>query len=448
MDCTAKTQLAFLVFFATPILSAFTTEVSWLIEHQRYDLVLNPSTIQEMTDHAFITYTDDGVERLEISDRRDGLWRVEPDLILFQSLPPGPGQSELPGDQHTLSFNQVKNVLIENLDIYAHNVEEALKFSSCTNVVVRNCRLIASRSSEDAVDIVRGQNYIFDSIWAIGLGDREVSIKGSARYVDFINSRFGVLTEEDFFKVFRINGITIGQEIYPPGRQMLPRETIPEWIRACLLLSDDRSLGIEIGSWSNYDIGFINQDGEHEARPPTSDIRVEALFTQAMEDGCDREADHVSVLQWHTAERIIAPNWIFRPTETDVFGDLVEDLYYVGSEPSAQREAELREELGPELDYFGVELPRYALAPGEYGNNRFFGKLYNFDNQFIYSPEVDWLYIPRSGLVGHDFLQPGTWVYHYNSADWYLYIAGNILPAATWWRASDGGWFYGAFIPF
>jgi hypothetical protein len=441
---------AFLLLLSAtvPLYSDVSSETRWLIEHQRYDLVLNPATIREMTDYAFVTYTRDGVERLEISDRRDGFWRVEPDLVLFQSMPPGPGQRELPGDQHTLSFNQVKNVLIENLDIYAHNVEEALKFSSCTNVVVRNCRLIASRNSEDAIDIVRGQNYIFDSVWAIGLGDREMSIKGSVRFVDIIDSRFGLDTEEDFSAVFRISPVTIGIQIYQPGDQLLPRETIPDWIRACLLFNGDRSLGIEIGGWSNYDIGYINEEGELEMRPSTQDIRVDARFTHPMEDSCDRAADHVAILQWHTAERVTGPDWIFKPTETDVFGDLVEDLYYEESEPSPEREAELREELGLELDYYGVELPRYAIAPGEYSNNRFFGKLYNFDNQFIYSPEVDWLYIPRSGLLEHDFLQPGTWVYHYNTASWYLYLGGNILPAATWWGASDGNWYYGAFVAY
>jgi len=246
---------ALAMLFSAPLVSGFVTEARWLIDHQRYDLILNPTTIQAMTGYAFITYSDNGEERLEISDRRDGLWRVEPDLMLFQLMPPGPGQSELPGDQHTLSFNQVKNVLIENLDIYAHNVEEALKFSSCVNVVIRNCRVIASLSSEDAIDIVRGQNYIFDRVWAIGLGDREVSIKGSARYVDFVESRFGLRREEDFNAVFRYSPVTIGIQIYQAGKQLLPRKTIPDWIRACLLFSDDRSLGVEIGGWSNYDIG-------------------------------------------------------------------------------------------------------------------------------------------------------------------------------------------------
>ncbi len=419
----------------------------WLVENQVYHLVLNPETIQEMTDYPFEIYFDGGEQRLVISDRRDGLWRVNDDLVFFQSTRSDEPLADLPGDQHTLSFDKAQNILIERLDIYAHDVEEALKFSACANVVVRDSRLISSRASEDAADIVRGQNYIFDRVWFIGLGDRGMTVKGSARYVDIIESNFGLESPEDFLEVFGREEVLIGDQTFRTGDKLLPRKIIPHWINVCLFGSSDRSLGVELGGWSDYDIGFINEDGEWEARPPTLDVRIDAWFADGMTWECHRSKGLVPVLQWHTAERVTATGWIFRPAETPVFGDLVEDLYYEISEPSPEREAELREQLGSELDYWNVELPRYAIEPQTFGNNRFFGALYNHDNQIIYSPILGWLYVVRSGDLGHDLMQPGTWLFHFSTASWIVFLEGEILPVARWWNASEGAYYHGALVP-
>ena len=415
-----------------------------LADHQHYDLILNPQTIPQLSDHPFLTYETYKGPRLVISDRDDGLWRINGDLVFYQSAGPAEAVSNPPGDQHTLSFDKAQNILIENLDIYAHSVEEALKFSACANVVVRNCRLVASRTSEDAVDIVRGQNYIFDQVWIVGLGDRCMTVKGSARFVDIIDSKFGVRWLDEFYEVFNGTEVTIGERDYTMGAKMIPRESIPNWAWACQLFSDDKSLALELGGWSDYDIGFINEQGILEERPPTSDIRIDAEFTDAMKDDCSRNNDLVPVLQWHTAKQVSSSGWVFNPASNSLFGDLVKDLYYEESKPGAAEEAVFRRQLGPELDYWNVELPRYTIKPGEYSNNRFFGSLYNWDNQFLYAPHFGWFYVFNYQPPGHDFMRPGTWIYHYPTAAWYLFFGGQTLNSAAWWNANDGQYYYGA----
>ncbi len=442
-------QLPYLLLSLTGGLSLsadLTEEARWLESHQQYDLVLNPETIGTMTDHPFVTYMQDGVQRLVISDRDDGLWRVEPDGILFQSTGPEQPLGSLEGDQHTLSFFNVQNVLIERLDLYAHEVEEALKFSACANVVVRDCRLVAASASEDAADIVRGQNYIFDRTWFVGLGDREMTIKGSARYIDIVDCRFGLRTAEDFREVFNSEMVMIGADTFMAGDFLMPRETVPSWIYPCLIFSSDRSLGIEIGGWSDYDIGYLNEDNEIEERPPTSDIRIQSTFAHDMDESCDKESDMVAVLQWHTAERVEANTWIFRPTETDIIGDIIEELYYEESRPSAEEEAALRESLGDELDYYGVELPRYQLHPGESGSNRFFGSLYNADNTHYHSPFSGWMQPVEPGPAGHDFPQPGEWIFHFNADAFLTPVHGAILPVSYWWNGTEASWQTGQFL--
>ena len=422
-------------------------EARWLQARQQYDLVLNPETILSMSSHPFTTYMQDGVHRLVISDRDDGLWRVETDGALFQSTGPDQPLDMLEGDQHTLSFFNVQNVLIERLDLYAHEVEEALKFSACANIVVRDCRLVAAIGSEDAADIVRGQNYIFDRVWFVGLGDREMTIKGSARFIDIVDCQFGLRTAEAFREVFNSEMVMIGDETFMAGDFLMPRETVPSWIYPCLILSSDRSLGIEIGGWSDYDIGFINENQELEERPPTSDIRIHSTFAHDMDRSCDKESDMVAVLQWHTAERVEANTWIFRPTETDIIGDLIELIFYEESRPSPSEEAALRETLGDELDYYGVELPRYLLHPGESGNNRFFGNLYNADNNWFHSPFTGWMRSIDPGPAGHAFPWAESWIFHYDSASFLTPVYGAILPVSYWWNATTGAWQAGLDLP-
>jgi hypothetical protein len=61
-------------------------------------------------------------------------------------------------------------------------------------------------------------------------------------------------------------------------RKLVPSETVPSWIAPCLIFSSDRSVGEEVGGWSDDDIGDRNADGEIEERPPTSDIRLFVRF--------------------------------------------------------------------------------------------------------------------------------------------------------------------------
>lgn len=421
----------------------FKEDVHWLVANQRYDLVLNPETLAQLSAYPFATYIQNGETRAIISDRDDGLWRVETDLKLRQTYPAEADLGNLPGDQHTLSFSKAQNILIERLDIYAHAVEEALKFSACANIVVRNCRLIAGRQSEDALNIVRGQNYIFDSVWLVGLGDRAMTIKGSARWVDMIDSVVGLQSPDDFHTLFGDASVVVGNHTFSAGDLLLPRETIPSWIAPCLLFSSDRALGIELGGWSDYDIGYLNAEGVRETRPPTADIRLQAHFIHSMEDLCDTSPDLVPVLSWHTVERVNSDAWIFQPTEIDLLGDLIETIYYEESEPSAEQEQALRESLGEELDYVGVELPRYWLKPGASGNNRFFGALYNHDNRFFYAPSIGWIFVYREGPMTHEAMLPGTWMHHYNSASYLLFLAGETLRSSIWWNASTASYAWG-----
>ena len=98
------------------------------------------------------------------------------------------GQLDKDGDQHTLAFSSVKNVLLSNCILRANEVEEALKFSRSTQVVVDNCVIYGG--SEDAVDIVRGSRFVFRNVTFIARGNQAVTIKGGVRGVDFINCRF------------------------------------------------------------------------------------------------------------------------------------------------------------------------------------------------------------------------------------------------------------------
>lgn len=425
-------------FASCTVSATWQEDVRWRVDNQKYDLVLNPQTLPALTGHAFEVYSWYGEERLVISDLRDGLWRVEPDARPFQLAPPGPAIENLPGDRHVLSFNQARNVLIENLDIYAHVVEEALKFSRCANIVIRNCNLVAGPQSEDAADIVRGQNYTFDRVTFIGLGDRSLTVKGSARYVDVVESRFGLRYLQTFFEVFRGQEVEIGGTVYRMGDRLLPRKAIPGWALGCWFNPGAAALAVEAGGWSDYDIGFIDTNGNRVERPPTRDIRIEAIFTDGMSSECDRSDELVPVLQWHTAEGVQANGWVFNPTHTSILGSVVEELYYEESRPSPAEEAELREQLGPELDYFGVELPRYRVQQGEYGNQRFFGALYNAGSGYLFSPAAGWLFTFDSEPPGGDFPQPGTWFYHYTTATWLLYLDGRPLPRARWWNATTG----------
>jgi len=93
-----------------------------------------------------------------------------------------------PSDEHTFSFFQVRNLIIEDCTLEANIVEEALKFTHCNYVWVRDCTLIGG--SEDALDIVKGANYLFENVRFVSRGARAVTIKGGAENIHFTGCTF------------------------------------------------------------------------------------------------------------------------------------------------------------------------------------------------------------------------------------------------------------------
>lgn len=160
------------------------------------------------------------ISGLNLIDRTDGLQRMnfaDTEMVCF----PGPIEKRFSADQHTLAFLGADNVIIEECTIEASVVEEALKFSDCRNVWVRNCTLIGGR--EDALDVVRGGNLIFENITFVSRGARAVTIKGGVDNVWFVGCDFSGSATSGAF--------------------------------------------IELGDWSDYD---------KEPQPPTRNIFIDA----------------------------------------------------------------------------------------------------------------------------------------------------------------------------
>lgn len=127
------------------------------------------------------------ISGLKLNDHNDGFRRLVknfPDMIEV----PGPLRKDPPSDQHTLSFFRVNYLIIEDCRLEADIVEEALKFSDCHYVWVRNCTLIGGH--EDALDVVRGSNLIFENVHFISRGARAATIKGGVDTAYFIDCKF------------------------------------------------------------------------------------------------------------------------------------------------------------------------------------------------------------------------------------------------------------------
>ena len=127
------------------------------------------------------------LENFEYVDSRDGLMRYDGPNKKRSFIPPSKSL-DLGGDQHTLALAKVESVLIRNCTIRANRVEEALKLSASKDVVVDNCVLFGG--DEDALDIVRGSDYVFRNVRFIARGNYAVTIKGGVQRVDFIGCTF------------------------------------------------------------------------------------------------------------------------------------------------------------------------------------------------------------------------------------------------------------------
>ena len=136
------------------------------------------------------------LEDFEFVDSRDGLVRYD-GSNKKRSLTPFSKSLDLDGDQHTLALAKVESVLIRNCTIRANRVEEALKLSASKDVVVDNCVLFGG--DEDALDIVRGSDYVFRNVRFIARGNYAVTIKGGVQRVDFINCTFEGKPKTDYF---------------------------------------------------------------------------------------------------------------------------------------------------------------------------------------------------------------------------------------------------------
>ncbi|MEO0794486.1 MAG: right-handed parallel beta-helix repeat-containing protein [Verrucomicrobiota bacterium] len=124
---------------------------------------------------------------LNLKDKTDGLQRWITTFPKMAAIP-GPLTEDFPSDQHTLSFFRVNYLIIEDSRIEASVVEEALKFSDCHYVWVRNSVLLGGH--EDALDVVRGSHLIFENVEFISRGARAVTIKGGVDTVYFLDCHF------------------------------------------------------------------------------------------------------------------------------------------------------------------------------------------------------------------------------------------------------------------
>jgi len=86
-------------------------------------------------------------------------------------------------DDNALGFANQRRILIEDCEIHADGVAEALKFSRCWMVVVTKCRIIGGY--EDCIDIVRGGKIlIYKNIIRASKKTRSfVTIKGGVHTV-------------------------------------------------------------------------------------------------------------------------------------------------------------------------------------------------------------------------------------------------------------------------
>lgn len=80
------------------------------------------------------------------------------------------------------------NKTYKNLDIDGNGFSEAGKASNLENVIIENC--IFSGGSEDNFDIVRGENYTFKNCTFKNPNLQNLTIKGGARGIKFINCKF------------------------------------------------------------------------------------------------------------------------------------------------------------------------------------------------------------------------------------------------------------------
>jgi hypothetical protein len=96
--------------------------------------------------------------------------------------------NKIKGDTSRLAFSKAYNILIRNCHIDAGALREALKFSFSQNVIVENCTLVGG--SEDALDIVRGNNYYFRNVKFIANGRQAATIKSAVSNVYFLNCKF------------------------------------------------------------------------------------------------------------------------------------------------------------------------------------------------------------------------------------------------------------------
>lgn len=147
----------------------------------------SPITLEQLKEQIQASPKLRVVSGLQLNDAVGGLQRMNfesEDMISY----PGPIEHDFPSDQHTLAFLCADYLIIKDCHLEANVVAEALKFSDCRNVWVRDSTLVGGH--EDALDVVRGGNLIFENVHFVSRGARAVTIKGGVDNVYFVDCTF------------------------------------------------------------------------------------------------------------------------------------------------------------------------------------------------------------------------------------------------------------------
>ncbi len=353
----------------------------WRINHMVFDHVFDASFFAS---HGF-PINEEGRAVIKASEL--GTWHFDGTTEQFAqtSLP---GDTDRPGDQHTLSFSKARNILLKDCEIHGDGgVEEALKFSASQFVVVSNCVLYGGK--EDALDVVRGRNYVFHDVQFHALGNQGATLKASIKNLLIYRSSFHGRpqlkhVDEEFFG------------IYHPGGTF-----------------------IDIGNWSDYDV---------IPRPLTTGVKIEASFEDRKSHAYDYRKKTYPVQYWPFAARpFTAGAFALAPTNLPIIGAFVLSGWR-SSTRGDTNEDEIKQRYGSEL-YWDLAEEHFTVPQNQDGNHEFFAGLRNHDD-FNFRLQSGQEVLSTKALTS-PFIS-GDRIYLSAQGRWFELVSGETYGTAHW----------------
>jgi hypothetical protein len=359
----------------------------WRVEHMIFDHVFDAGFFAS---HGF-PINEQGRAVIKASEL--GTWHFDGTTEQFaQTLLPG--DTDKPGDQHTLSFSKARNILLKDCEIHGDGgVEEALKFSASQFVVVSNCVLYGGK--EDALDVVRGRNYVFRDVHFHALGDQGATVKASIKNLLIYRSAFHGRP-----RLRHVDEEILG--IYHPGGTF-----------------------IDIGNWSDYDV---------ISRPATTGVKIDASFEDRKANAYDYKRATYPVQYWpFAAVPFTTGAFALAPTQLPLIGGFV----LAGWRSSTRGEAnveEIKQRYGSELSWELAE-EHFTVAQNQTGNHEFFAGVRNHDDYHFRLSSGEEILSSKSLATA---FVPGDRIYLSARGRWFELLSGETYGTAHWKMLPSG----------